>query len=75
MLLHCYCWCVLVALAGIGATLAVTCIYVESFILFALLLWGCLFFGAALVPVAVGIQLASVPLHQRSISSALSQFA
>ncbi|CDJ58888.1 hypothetical protein, conserved [Eimeria maxima] len=61
--------------AGIGATLAVTCIYVESFILFALLLWGCLFFGAALVPVAVGIQLASVPLHQRSISSALSQFA
>ncbi|CDJ63219.1 hypothetical protein, conserved [Eimeria necatrix] len=61
--------------AGIGATLAVTCIYVESFILFALLLWGCLFFGAALVPVAVGIQLASVPFHQRSISSALSQFA
>ncbi|KAL8442188.1 hypothetical protein Emed_007386 [Eimeria media] len=32
-------------------------------------------FAAALVPVAVGIQLASVPFHQRSISSALSQFA
>lgn len=61
--------------AGIGATLAVSCIYVESFILFAFLIWGCLFFGAALVPVAVGIQLACVPLHQRSISSALSQFA
>ncbi|KAL8455889.1 hypothetical protein Emag_000263 [Eimeria magna] len=54
--------------AGIGATLAVSCIYVESFILFAILIWGCLFFGAALVPVAVGIQLASVPFHQRSIS-------
>ncbi|KAL8436359.1 hypothetical protein ACSSS7_001759 [Eimeria intestinalis] len=61
--------------AGIGATLAVSCIYVESFIFFAILIWGCLFFGAALVPVAVGIQLASVPFHQRSISSALSQFA
>ncbi|KAL8429395.1 hypothetical protein Efla_001233 [Eimeria flavescens] len=61
--------------AGIGASLAVSCIYVESFLLFAILIWGCLFFGAALVPVAVGIQLASVPFHQRSISSALSQFA
>lgn len=60
---------------GIGALLAVTCVHVENFLLFATLLWGCLFFGAALVPVAVGIQLASVPFHQRSISSALSQFA
>ncbi|PFH33260.1 transporter, major facilitator family protein [Besnoitia besnoiti] len=61
--------------AGVAALLAVACVYVVNIALFAFLLWGSLFFGAALVPVAVGMLLSSVPVHQRSLSSAVSQFA
>ncbi|CBZ52992.1 conserved hypothetical protein [Neospora caninum Liverpool] len=63
------------AFAGIAALQAVACVYVSNIFLFAGLLWGSLFAGAALVPVAVGMILSSVPVHQRSLSSAVSQFA
>ncbi|PHJ22824.1 major facilitator family protein [Cystoisospora suis] len=61
--------------AGLSSILAVASAYVTNLFLFAVLLWGCLFAGGALVPVAVGILLSSVPFQQRSLSSAISQFS
>ncbi|KYK70273.1 transporter, major facilitator family protein, partial [Toxoplasma gondii TgCatPRC2] len=61
--------------AGLAALQAVACVYVSDIYRFAGLLWGSLFCGAALVPVAIGMILSSVPVHHRSLSSAVSQFA
>lgn len=61
--------------SGLASILAVASAYVTNLFLFAVLLWGCLFAGGALVPVAVGILLSSVPFQQRSLSSAISQFS
>ncbi|KEP66430.1 UNVERIFIED_CONTAM: transporter, major facilitator family protein [Hammondia hammondi] len=63
------------AFAGLAALQAVACVYVSDIYRFACLLWGSLFAGAALVPVAIGMILSSVPVHHRSLSSAVSQFA
>ncbi|KAF8820549.1 transporter, major facilitator family protein [Cardiosporidium cionae] len=60
---------------GLAALFACLATQFDSLLPFTILLWFCVFFGASLAPAAVGIVLSCVPLHYRSLSSAVSQLA
>uniref|UniRef100_A0A0G4HC48 Major facilitator superfamily (MFS) profile domain-containing protein n=1 Tax=Chromera velia CCMP2878 TaxID=1169474 RepID=A0A0G4HC48_9ALVE len=59
--------------AGSAASCAILAAFASSLPFFVLFLWLCLFNGAALAPVSLGVVIAAVPSQMRSLSSAFSQ--
>eukprot|EP00914_Ancora_sagittata_P017425 GHVO01034316.1.p1 GENE.GHVO01034316.1~~GHVO01034316.1.p1 ORF type:complete len:661 (-),score=59.70 GHVO01034316.1:164-2146(-) len=59
--------------AGVSAAFAMATAFLYSPIPFGICMWLSLFSGAALLPVAVGVVMSSVPTELRPLSSAISQ--